>query len=126
MTPMSHSLATLVAASAEARYCTPAQFDHALAAGASHAEARLMLVSGATLLAEAVDREGHPEGVIGATIDRREAILDSVLVVELPARRLSAYAIEFEVIDHGDDEVPAAVVYAATRSTGADWADELL
>ncbi|KHL03797.1 hypothetical protein [Sinomonas humi] len=122
---MEYTLASVVDATAEARYATPAQFDHALAAGVNHAEARLMLVSGATYLAATEHRDGHPEGVIGVTIDRREAILESVLA-ELPLRRLAALAVEFEVIHHGDDETPAAVVYAATRSTGADWADELL
>ncbi|MDQ4504444.1 hypothetical protein [Sinomonas sp. ASV322] len=48
------------------------------------------------------------------------------VLAELSLRHLAALAVEFELIHHGDDEIPAAVVYAAPRSTGADWADALL
>ncbi|NUP74310.1 MAG: hypothetical protein HOQ07_06640 [Sinomonas sp.] len=119
-----YTLADVVAASAEARYCTPAQFDHALASGKGQRLLRDMLVSGATLLALA-EGHWHPEGTTGADVARRESILDGVMR-ELELRLLAAMLRGFHVHDDGDDEYPATVVYADTHSTGADWADNLV
>lgn len=41
-------------------------------------------------------------------------------------RRLEASALGCRVLDEGDDETPAEVVYGATESTRANWADTLL
>lgn len=118
-------LANVIAAAADARHSTPAQIDYALASGASDAEVRSMLVSGAAHLAELEKAGNHPEGLSLALIDRREEILDAA-TARLGFRRLEAAVLDYWVLDEGDDETPPAVVYAATGSTGADWADELL
>lgn len=115
-------LADVIAATAEARHSTPAQIDYALASRASDAEVRTMLVSGATHLAKQEMAGGHPEGLILAHIDRREEILTAAMG-GLELRCLEASVLGYRVLDEGDDETPAAVVYADSGSTGADWAD---
>ncbi|MDQ4504417.1 hypothetical protein [Sinomonas sp. ASV322] len=118
-------LADVIAAAADARHSTPAQIDYALASGASDAEVRAMLVSGATHLAMQEMPGNHPEGLTLALVGRREEILAAAMG-GLELRRLEASVLGYRVLDEGDDETPAAVVYADSGSTGADWADTLL
>lgn len=114
-----YTLDDVLAASVAARAVTPAMFDYALACGATEREARLMLVSGASGLAEA-EAPAHPEGTTAADLARREAILDAVMH-ELELRRLHAVVKAYVTFEHiGED----TVLYADTRSTGAHWADE--
>src|SRR5579859_4485374 len=120
-----YSLADVIVATAAARYATPAQIDHSLACGVTDPEMRGMLASGATMLAELEHADGHPEGLSLAVLDRREEILD-VAMADIALRRLHAIMLEYRLVDGGDDETPATVLYAWTGSTGADWADDLL
>lgn len=72
------TLAQVVDASAAARFCTPAQFDYALASGATNEAARLVLVSGASFLTECERLAGRADVTL-PDVQRRERILDEVM-----------------------------------------------
>lgn len=109
-----HSLADVIRATSDSKYGTPAQFDYALVCGVPLDELRLMLVSGATELAQ--DELGtHPEGVVQALLERREEILDSVMH-QVHERQARAIWRSFIMIDPGDDEHPPIVLYRDTRT----------
>jgi hypothetical protein len=120
--PPFYALDEVLRTAVDARRTTPAEFDRALAAGDFEA-VRAAIMAGAAVLAAHEFRDGA-DGQSLAILDRCEEIAEGVAAA-LPARLATASSLEFAQAPALGSRWPA-VVYAATGSTGAAWADRRL
>lgn len=120
--PPCYPLEAVLRAAVEARRITPAEFDRALAGGDFEA-VRAAVMAGAAALA-AYEFGDRADGQSLAVLDRCEEIAEGVAAA-VPARLAAASSLEYAQAPAADSLRPA-LVYAATGSTGAAWADRRL